>query len=40
MVTGDPDEWIEDGHVALHPLPAAEHYATLCNTKMRWYPGK
>lgn len=27
MVTGESDEWPDDDDGALHPLPAAEHYA-------------
>jgi len=27
MVTGESDEWTDDGHIALHPLPAAERCA-------------
>jgi len=32
MVTGESDEWTDDGHVALHALPTAEHYAILLDS--------
>ena len=25
----ESDKWTDDGHIALHPLPAAEHCAIL-----------
>ena len=31
MGTNEADEWTDDGHSALHPLSAAEHYANRLN---------
>jgi hypothetical protein len=29
--SSESDEWTDDGHGALHPLPATEHYARRLN---------